>query len=161
MVKMFKEFASSGIKIIISRFVFVSERTPSRPLYAENSNPQKIARQCHLLSSYPVGEAVIFILVYLAAILPSSIRHRHTSRGCLWRTSSRVWRTNKEGGGVELKKKKKKSHSSERKDVSGDKLMSVSKLEALFRRGSFSIVPLSFKAEQEFLWALDTEGIRA
>lgn len=39
--------------------------------------------------------------------------------------------------------------------------MSVSKLEALFRRGSFSIVPLSFKAEQEFLWALDTEGIRA
>lgn len=61
---MFKVFASSGVKIIISRFVFVSERTLSRPLCGENSNPQKIAQQCHLLSSYPVGEAAIFILKF-------------------------------------------------------------------------------------------------
>lgn len=47
-----------------------------------------------------MGGAVLFFPSYLAAIRPSSIRHRHTSRGCLWRTSRR--RTNKDGRGIEM-----------------------------------------------------------
>lgn len=85
-----------------------------------------------------MGGAVLFFPSYLAAIRPSSIRHRHTSRGCLWRTSRR--RTNKDGRGIEMFKKK--SHLSERKDVSGDKL-SVSKGNrscCLNREGTFQEV---------------------
>lgn len=55
---------------------------------------------------------------YLAAIRPSSIRHRHTSRGCLWRTSGSTC-TDKEDTGVQIKK----GHLSERKDLSRDKLL--------------------------------------
>lgn len=35
---------------------------------------------------------------YLAAIRPSSIRHRHTSRGCLWRTSGSTCVTYRQRG---------------------------------------------------------------
>lgn len=35
---------------------------------------------------------------YLAAIRPSSIRHRHTSRGCLWRTSGSTCMTYRQRG---------------------------------------------------------------
>lgn len=43
---------------------------------------------------------------YLAAIRPSSIRHRHTSRGCLWRTSGSTCVTYRQRGYRGTNKKK-------------------------------------------------------
>lgn len=40
-------------------------------------------------------------LTYLAAARPSSIRHRHTSRGCLWRTLHRETDGKQQWGGSE------------------------------------------------------------
>lgn len=97
-------------------------------LPTQNSAAVSVWFNCDLFYSGAVLQVGQFFLSsYLAAIRPSSIRHRHTSRGCLWRTSHSTCTstsTNKEGGGAKFKKK---SHSSEMKDASGDKLLSVSK----------------------------------
>lgn len=62
---------------------------------------------CDLLfRSCAMGGAVVSFFSYLAAIRPSSIRHRHTSRGCLWRTShmNKIQTKRVEGEGNKEKK---------------------------------------------------------
>lgn len=87
-------------------------------------------------------------LTYLAAARPSSIRHRHTSRGCLWRTLHR------ETGGKTTVRRQRATH--ERSNDSRDKLCVLRKERGAAgwshcRQHFISAVCLSWEERQEFL----------
>lgn len=68
------------------------------------------------------------VLTYLAATLPSSIRHRHTTRGCLWRTSHRET-------GKTTVRRLRATH--ERRDASRDKLRNTSCIAESMQTGFY------------------------